>query len=29
MGMQHFLGRRPVLTLLRKEKVAPQASDEM
>jgi hypothetical protein len=29
MGMQHFLGRRPVLTLLRKEKVAPKASDEM
>ena len=27
--MQHFLGRRPVLTLLRKEKVAPKASDEM
>ena len=21
MGMQHFLGRRPVLTLLRQEKV--------
>ena len=29
MGMQHFLGRRPVLTLLRQEKVAPKASDEM
>ena len=29
MGMQHFLGRRPGLTLLRKEKVAPKASDEM
>ena len=29
MGMQHFLGRRPVLTLLRKEKVTPKASDEM
>ena len=27
MGMQHFLGRRPVLTLLRKEKVAPKAWD--
>ena len=29
MGMQHFLGRRPVLTLLRKEKVVRKASDEM
>ena len=29
MGMQHFLGRRPVLTLLRKEKVAPKAWDEL
>ena len=27
MGMQHFLGRRPVLTLLRKEKVAAEAWD--
>ena len=27
--MQHFLGRRPVLTLLRKEKVAAEPTDEL
>ena len=29
MGMQHFLGRRPVLTLLREEKVAAEPTDKM
>ncbi len=27
--MQHFLGRRPVLTLLRKEKVVAEPTDEL